>query len=247
MQSVVSTLQALLAGWPQPIVLGAWFGLMHAFDADHLATIGGLAANNRSLSATGYAARWAAGHAAALGLIALLALGLGLSNVTVWSGYAEILVAVALLAIGYHALLGVWRRRFGSDHSNVAFAHLHPPSAPHLHFFAHFHSHSRSGRTGLLMGLLHGGAGSAAVLALLPLAHFRSGLESALYLVCFSLGVAAGALAFSRIFTQLSARTVAAGERIGAAFQTLVGVLAIMTGGWLLFETFGARFAHGGG
>ena len=29
--------------WSQAVLLGAWFGLLHAFDADHLATIGGLA------------------------------------------------------------------------------------------------------------------------------------------------------------------------------------------------------------
>jgi cytochrome c biogenesis protein CcdA len=250
-------IQALLSAWSQPIVVGAWFGLMHALDADHLATIGGLAANNRSVAASGYAARWAAGHAAALGLIALAALGFGLSRVTVISGYAEILVGVALLAIGCHAVRAVWRRRLGIAHAgapwrlSTAKTGYGEPDArvshPHLHFFAHSHSHSKTGSTGLLMGLLHGGAGSAAVLALLPLAHLRSGVESAVYLACFSLGVAAGALCFAQLFAKFSTRTIAAGEKLGAAFQAGVGFLAIATGTWLLLGLLLVGDLHGGG
>ena len=55
--------------WSQAVLLGGWFGLLHAFDADHLATIGGLALRDRSLPATGYALRWALGHAVALGIV----------------------------------------------------------------------------------------------------------------------------------------------------------------------------------
>ena len=86
------------------------------------------------------------------------------------------------------------------------------------------------------MGLLHGGAGSAAVLALLPLARFHSGLAAAMYLACFSLGVTVGALAFARVFALLARRSVEAGERLAAAFQTAVGVFALVSGAFLLHE-----------
>ncbi len=92
------------------------------------------------------------------------------------------------------------------------------------------------------MGLLHGGAGSAAVLALLPLTRFESGIASALYLACFSLGVACGALAFARVFASLARRSATAGARLAAAFQGAVGVVAIASGGLLLYE-----WAYGGG
>jgi hypothetical protein len=92
------------------------------------------------------------------------------------------------------------------------------------------------------MGLLHGGAGSAAVLALLPLARFGSGIATALYLVCFSAGVALGALAFARAFATLANRTATTSARLGAAFQAAVGVVAIASGALLLYE-----LTHGGG
>jgi hypothetical protein len=225
--------------FPQAIVLGTWFGLLHAFDADHLATIGGLAVRDRSLSPTGYALRWACGHAAAIVVIAAAVLGAGLTRVLDLSSYAELLVCAALLTIGLQAL-GAARCSLGGP--RYAPAHAPALASDHVHFLAPWHSHSSRGRTSVLMGLLHGGAGSAAVLALLPLARFDTAIGSALYLACFSLGVALGALAFARVFAALAHRSATASARLGAAFQAAVGVVAIASGGVLLNE-----LTHGGG
>ncbi|MEO8465145.1 MAG: hypothetical protein ABI640_07360 [Gammaproteobacteria bacterium] len=225
--------------WSQAVLIGGWFGLLHAFDADHLATIGGLALRDRSMPATGYALRWALGHAAALGIIATAVLGLGLVTAADWTAHGDWLVALALFAIGLQALRIAWqwlraaRRGFALP---KAAAHSHDDTRGHVHFLAPWHSHGAPGRMSLLMGLLHGGAGSAAVLALLPLAHFHSGVAAAVYLACFSLGVTVGALAFARVFALLARRSAAAGERLAAAFQTTVGVFALTSGAWLLYE-----------
>jgi nickel/cobalt exporter len=224
-----------MSTFSQAMLLGAWFGVLHAFDADHLATLGGLAVRNRALGACGYALRWAIGHAAALGLVAAAVLGLGLSSALAVSRYAELAVAAALLAIGIKALLAA---RAPAD----AAEHAAPDAGPHLHFLAPLHVHAGRGRASLLMGLLHGGAGSAAVLALAPLARLESGAASALYLACFSLGVAAGALAFARAFASVAQRSATRGARLAAGFRIAVGAAALATGGLLLFETL-----HGGG
>jgi high-affinity nickel permease len=236
----------LLAGWQHAVLLGTWFGLLHAFDADHLATLGGLAVDDRKLSPAGYALRWAAGHGAALGAVAVLALGLNLGGIVEWAAYAELLVCLALFLIGGQVLRAVWRRyrsaaRRRADGAALE-AHVRGVGVPHVHFFAPFHGHARPGRTSLMMGVLHGGAGSAAVLALLPLAHFRTALDSAIYLACFSIGVALGALAFARVFASFAKLSLERGERIGMAFQAAVGVLALASGGLLFIE-----IAHGGG
>jgi hypothetical protein len=226
--------------FPQAILLGTWFGLLHAFDADHLATIGGLAVRDRSLSPSSYALRWACGHAAAIVVIAAAVLGAGLTRVLELSGYAELLVCAALFAIGLQAL-GAARRSLAAPPATRP--HAAAGAGDHLHFLAPWHSHSAArGRTSVLMGLLHGGAGSAAVLALLPLARFDSGLAGALYLACFCLGVAVGALAFARAFAALANRSATASARLGAAFQAAVGVVAIVSGGFLLYE-----LTHGSG
>jgi nickel/cobalt exporter len=232
--------QALVpqALFPQAMLLGAGFGLLHAFDADHLATIGGLAVRDRSLSPSSYALRWACGHAAAIVAVAAMVLGAGLTRVLDLSRYAELLVCAALLAIGVQALAAARRSLEGRQDAPAHATNV----SEHVHFLAPWHSHSSRGRTSVLMGLLHGGAGSAAVLALLPLARFDTVIASVLYLACFSLGVALGALAFARVFAALADRTATASARLGAAFQAAVGVVALASGGLLLYE-----LTYGGG
>jgi len=223
--------------WSQAVLLGGWFGLLHAFDADHLATIGGLALRDRSLPATGYALRWALGHAAALGIVAVTVLGVGVATAADWTAHGDVLVALALVAIGLQALRIAWQwlRRSRRGFVLPRAAHGGHQAHAHVHFLAPWHSHA-PGRTSLLMGLLHGGAGSAAVLALLPLARFHSGLAAAVYLGCFSLGVTVGALAFARVFALLARRSAESSERLAAAFQTAVGLFALVSGAFLLQE-----------
>ena len=235
--------QLFLGGTEQAMLLGTWFGLLHSFDADHLATLGGLAVNNRKLSATGYALRWALGHAVALGTIAAFVLGLGLSGLLDVTAHGDVLVGVVLLGIGTRAVHAVWQRHRAAGATTVETDASAAPADHagrlHFHLFAPYHTHSgagRSGRAGVALGILHGGAGSAAVLALLLLTQLHSGLEDAVYLLCFSLGVAGGALTFAALFARLAARTTAVGTTMASAFQAIVGMLAIGTGTLLLVE-----------
>jgi hypothetical protein len=227
------------AMWSQAVLLGASFGLLHAFDADHLATIGGLAVRDASRAPTSYALRWALGHGAAIGIIALLVLGFELTRAQDVSRYFELVVSLALLAIGAQAIVAALR----SARTPLVVRQHAATANRHVHFLAPWHVHPRrGGGTSVLMGLVHGGAGSAAVLALLPLSRFDSRIASALYLLCFCAGVAVGALAFARVFAAVAHRTTTAGARLAAGFQAGVGVAAIASGALLLYET-----AHGGG
>lgn len=214
---------SLFALWAhQPVLLGLAFGLLHAFDADHVTAIGGLAVGDDSTSPTAYAIRWALGHAAALALIAAVVLGLGVAGLLAVSGYAEVLVAATLVAVGVHAIRDARRRL--ARHGAVGEAEAEAASI------------RLGARAGVVMGMLHGGAGSAAVIALLPIASFGTGLGSGIYLAFFSVGVAAGACGFARVLAGAFARTERAGARLRAALHAAVGVAAVCTGALLLVE-----------
>lgn len=232
---------ALSSGWLEAVVLGLWFGTLHAFDADHLATVGGIAIGNRASSPIEYALRWAAGHATALGAIAIAAVALGVSTATALAVPAEALVAVALVAIGVQVVRAVPQRR-----AAVAIPAVHGHAAPGAPRPSQpwFSVRSRARRAGVVLGLVHGTAGSAVVLALLPIAQLGAGLPSVLYLACFSLGVAAGAVAFAALFARFSERAAAAGAAIGTCLQVLVGTFALASGALILF---GLSAGHGGG
>jgi cytochrome c biogenesis protein CcdA len=202
----------------QPLLIGLWIGLVHAFDADHITTLGSLAVRDRPRSALGYAARWACGHAVAIGALGALALGVGMLWIASVSHVAELGVATLLIVLGLNTIASVWRREIA-----VAVAGGQPRPA-----------RTRHQATGLIMGLLHGGAGSAAVLAILPLSGFDSGFAAAGFLLAFSAGVAAGALLFAALFSGLLAGTLRRGETIVAAIAGVVGVLAIVVGAAML-------------
>jgi hypothetical protein len=136
---------------------------------------------------------------------------------------AETLVAATLLLIGAHTL-------------RLARRHWQGLAVVAVGVRARHRAHA-----GVLMGLLHGGAGSAAVIALLPLAAFDSGIASGLYLASFSLGVGAGACGFSRLLVKCFAFADRASNGIRASLRALVGGLAIAAGVLLLLE-----LAHGG-
>lgn len=207
----------------QPLLIGVWIGLVHAFDADHISTIGTLAVRGRSNSVFSYATRWACGHAVAIGVLGVLAIGVGMLWVSTLSRFAEMLVATLLIVLGINTIVSTLKRYMGPG--LVA-------SSPH--------SAAANSPAGLLMGLLHGGAGSAAVLAILPLAGLETGRAAVGFLTMFSFGVAAGALLFAAIFSRLLLRANRKGEHLVLAVAGVVGVIAITVGGSMLLGTFGA-------
>lgn len=224
--AVITSSDSLLDLWShKPVLLGLAFGLLHAFDADHVSAIGGLAVNDRATSPLHYAVRWAVGHAAALALIAIGVLGIGLMGLAEFSRYAEALVAATLVAVGLLTL----RRLSAGSASPARIAHERTSSVP------------LGRRAGLLMGMLHGGAGSAAVIALIPLTAFDSGLTSGLYLGFFSLGVAAGACVLSGALAGFFACTDRRGVGLRRALHGAIGVAATLAGVML-----GLEWLHGG-
>jgi hypothetical protein len=204
----------------QPLLIGAWIGLIHAFDADHITTLGNLAVRGRPRSIFGYAARWACGHAVAIGAFGALAVGVGMLWVASLSQFAEALVASLLIALGLNTLWSNWRQRGPMPAAGEAGRREHS--------------------AGLLMGLLHGGAGSATVLAIVPLAGMESAFAAFGFLFTFSIGVAAGALMFALLFSVVLVRTARGGNTLRLAFTSLVGAAAMLVGGSMLLGTLHA-------
>ncbi len=177
-----------------PALLGLTFGLRHAFEPDHLAAVGALGAEQRTWRAAGsIGLSWGLGHA-----LTLLLFGgaLSLFEVTLPHGAAsalELAVAAVIVALGVRAVLkALAEGRAGpvALHAHGEHAHAHAAGGDHLHFFG-----VTLATRPLLVGALHGLAGSGALvtLVLLELDGFAARL---LYLVLFGLGaaVAMGAL-----------------------------------------------------
>ena len=173
-------------------------GLVHAIEVDHMVAVTVFAGMKpRLLSAANYGARWGLGHAIVVvvlgGVLALLNIKIPESVV----GYGETLVGLALIALGF------WALKRGKKF------HVHPPKehdSSREHHHGHLHAHLSESNNGhrhshqqqeaerhhqhlpTALGALHGLAGSAPLLALIPVTLLSSFQQVLIYLLLFSVG-----------------------------------------------------------
>jgi ABC-type nickel/cobalt efflux system permease component RcnA len=184
--------------------LGLLFGLRHATEADHIAAVGAIVSERRGLlAAVRSGALWGAGHTLSILLAGLFVLGLDLAIPDRLARVLELVVAVMIIGLGGTALARALRSR-PDVHSHVhvhggtwhRHLHFHDGDDAHLPARAHDDAHhvhvvGRSGWKPLVVGLVHGLAGSAA-LTLLVLAQIRSLPVGLAYLAVFGVGSIGG-------------------------------------------------------
>jgi len=177
--------------------IGLALGLRHAFEPDHLAAVSTLATRQGRLwSAARLGLAWGVGHTAAVGVVAFGVVGFGVTLPERLWPLTELAVALLLVTLGATV---VWRYTRGRWHLH---AHAHD-GAPHFHLHSHAasatHNHAHASgdlHRSLGFGLLHGLAGSAAVIVLLVAAAPTGALRVA-YVLAFGAGTMAGMLAVS--------------------------------------------------
>lgn len=218
-----------------PLGAGVGFalGLAHALDADHVLAVSTLAGRRAGWrQSVGHGLRWGLGHGFALLVLAAIVLAMGRSLPEAFSRVAERLVGVVLVGLGVWVLWDLRRRR----------VHLHFHEHDGLPSHAHWHTHSRADpdhhrhpHGAVLVGVLHGAAGSAPILALLPLSKAVSWGGALLYLASFSLGVLTAMLVFSGLLGIGLGRLRARSDAWTAVARAGVAFLSIAAGSyWIL-------------
>lgn len=216
-------------------------GMGHALETDHLAAVSNMLAqkgNRRALVARG--AFWGLGHTLALFLICagVVLFGLTISGTT--QAGLEFAVGVMIVALGAQTL---WRLRRDRVHIHVhehgGDRHLHAHShkgetVPHAEA-RHRHSHRRTNAKALGVGLVHGAAGSGALLVLTVSATESIG-QALLYFAVFGLGSLAGMATLSTVvsFPLLVAQRGANWMRSWTL--AAIGCAAIMVGAGIVIE-----------
>ena len=213
-------------------------GLRHALDADHVAAVATITSERRSAwSASATGAVWGLGHTAALLVLgcALIAFGVHVSPRI--ANLLEFGVAAMLVGLGARSLWSI--ASGGVLHSHVHVhgwrVHAHPHLHRHTHSDASVPSIPPSGqshhaapvwRRPLLVGLMHGAAGSAAPM-MVVLTTIPSPTLALLYVAVFGLGSVAGMAMASALvaipFVVAGERStrVAATLRVGAAVASI--------------------------
>jgi ABC-type nickel/cobalt efflux system permease component RcnA len=215
------------------LVFGLVFGLKHAVEADHLAAVSTIVSERKSLlSSSLVGGLWGVGHT-----ISLLVAGLAvlLLNVRIGERTAlalEFAVALMLIALGANAL----RRLFGGGRLHLH-AHRHGSRAhahPHVHdvveeAIVDSHHRLRFGFRPLVVGLIHGLAGSAALM-LLVLSTVTSRMAGLAFIVVFGVGSIGGMMAMSLLLGLPLQLTASRFARTHKAVQVLAAVFSIGLG-----------------
>jgi sulfite exporter TauE/SafE len=195
-----------------PLITALVAGFAHALEADHMAAVTTFVSRRpRPLQAVWFGLRWGVGHSAAIFVVGSVLIALGLRVPDGVARGLEFGVGAMLLGLGLWLLWSVLHER----------AHRLADGAP-----AHAHEH-RAGS--VWVGLAHGLAGTAPLVAILPVAMTSSPWMAGAYLLLFGVGttVAMGvyALVTGLLFHHAGARVPALGGTLRAA--TALGSAAI--------------------
>lgn len=229
--------------------LGFLLGMRHAADADHVAAVATLATRNRSVAQTvvqGVA--WGTGHTLTLMVFGGVVLAAGAMIPAMVAGALELAVGVMLVALGADALYRLWRERIHFH------AHRHTDGGAHFHAHSHRgegvrhdparheHAHPRGlAARAMLVGMMHGMAGSAALI-LLGLEAMRSPAWAFAYIAVFGLGSIVGMLLLSAAIAvplRLSSRHLG---RAHTGLSAGLGLATVMLGCYIVY-----RIGAGGG
>ena len=206
--------------------LGSLLGMRHALEPDHLAAMTSLVSHERN----GYKAAflgmcWGVGHTIGLVVVGAVLVLLRTEMPRHVADLFESLVSVMLIALGVRAIAQAARQGSAPAHTHHhRFAvHSHGGVPPHVHIGAW-----TLARRPLLVGAVHGLAGSGALTALV-LATLPSTAARLTYMALFGVGSTVGMAALSGLLGWPLAR-LGAHQSVGRGVSLAVGCTATILG-----------------
>jgi cytochrome c biogenesis protein CcdA len=236
------------------LAVGFGLGMRHATDPDHVIAVTTIVARQRSIrSAALIGAIWGLGHTLTIMAVGAAIIGFGLVIPPRLGLTMEFSVGVMLVVLGVLTLSGFRQRLQGG--------HVHPHPHPHGDF-VHVHSHSHAPEAHghdetatplawldawfrgvgsyqalrpLVVGIVHGLAGSAAV-ALLVLVAIPDPAWGVLYLLLFGVGTVAGMVLITATTAVPFAYTAARMGRMNRWLAMGSGALSVAFGLFLVYD-----------
>lgn len=215
------------------LALGFVLGLRHALDADHLAAVSTFASEEKSLLRSSMIGiSWGMGHTAALLVFGLAVAAFRLALTPRLAQVLEFIVGLMLIGLGANVLFKLWKgsalHAHSHSHDGVEHKHLHVHVAEPRHEHPHQHQHRtlRVGGRPFMVGVVHGLAGTAALM-MLVVGTLPSLLLAAIYILVFGVGSIGGMVVMSVLISVPLAiaasrlRMVERGIRIAAALFSL--------------------------
>src|SRR2546423_5485322 len=251
------------------LVIGFFLGMRHATDPDHVIAVSTIVARERSISKSALVgALWGVGHTITMLVVGAAIILFGLAIPARAGLSMEFCVGLMLILLGVLNLTGAMKwisEKLSPAHPAIAGEHAHVHEHGHeIHFHWHSHISGREhhgeslappawlrnpfARLGLyqslrplLVGIVHGLAGSAAV-ALLVLSTIRVASWAVFYLLVFGVGTVAGMML---ITTAIALPFSFAGYRFARMNRGLIACSGLLSLAFGLFVCYRIGFIDG--
>lgn len=235
--------------------LGFVLGLRHALDADHLVAVSTIVSERKGfLSSSIVGALWGIGHTFSLFVVGLLVVALQIQIPGRVAQGMEFAVAVMLVVLGGNVL---WKLLKGGalhmhEHEHDGHHHVHPHLHEHQHgpehglehshhparysrFLDRITAHMGKGKRSIIIGMVHGMAGSAALM-LIVLAAIPSPMLGILYIAIFGVGSMGGMFIMSTLIGIPFVVTAQRSQRLNLLVRGIAGVVSLLFGLFLAWQ-----------
>lgn len=224
------------------LLLGLLLGLQHAIEADHIAAVASLTTRGNSLrDAARQGTAWGLGHSLTLLLVGGSVLLIDGVIGEQLSLLLESAVGLMLILLGADVLLQLYRRRvhYHVHHhaSETHFhAHSHAPGSQHAADPHHHRHDKRLPLRSMMVGMVHGMAGSAALIVF-ALGSVQSLWQGLAYIAIFGAGSVIGMATLAVIISlplRWSARSLTWAHN---GLTAILGIFTLTLGIVLLHQT----------
>lgn len=218
--------------------LGFILGLKHATEADHLAAVSTIVTERKSLfSSAIVGGLWGLGHTISLIVAGTIVLMLDVKISEQTERALEFCVGLMLILLGANVLRKIIKggELHFHSHDHGVRQHAHPHvhdrkiESPNTHHGLIFSPRA------LIIGMVHGLAGSAALM-LLILQTISSKTVGLLYIVIFGIGSIGGMMIMSFLVGLPFHLTAFKLSRFNTLLQSAAGLFSLVLGFWIVYE-----------
>jgi len=210
--------------------LGFLLGVEHAFEPDHIVAISSLISKEKNLKKTTIlGAIWGAGHTTTLFLAGIIILTLKITIPETIALSLEFLVGLVIIFLGFYVIRDIIEKKkhiHKHTHNGRTHTHIHSHKGTDQH--THYHQ-------SFSVGLIHGLAGSAALM-LLILSTFNSLIIGIIYILLFGIGSMVGMAIVGGLISIPFIYSSKKSSSINTVIQYGTGMISIGFGSYLLFK-----------
>lgn len=219
------------------LLIGFIFGLYHAIEADHLAAVSAIVSDHKNVvSASIVGGFWGFGHTLSLFIVGALVVLVKLQISESTEAMFEGVVGIMLVVLGVNAIRKIFTAEKIHAHTHEHDGHKH--SHIHIHQDAkNERSHHRFAPRSVLVGMIHGLAGSAGLM-LLVLPTIPSPAVALLYIAIFGIGSIAGMMIMSLLMGLPLHLTAGRFVAVNKGIRFLAGAFSLVWGALLINEKF---------